>query len=173
MEKNNLSSKKFIFFVEYTEQPNYLPKSEFVAAKDLEKAFDIAKNKFEIVLGVRHMDTVMACQSLRNRSLPDFSESVCKSQSLRRIESYLLEAGIKPNNKGFECLKIAIDLIIRNPEYKDQITKVLYPEVSKVLSDVPTRIERSIRYSLESAGIHITNSEFLSKAAIDLSEKVF
>lgn len=65
----------------------------------------------------------------------------------------LKEVGIPANLKGYEYLKIAIDLLLKDPDQINHITKEVYPEISRLVGgDVtPSRVERAIRHSIERA----------------------
>lgn len=97
----------------------------------------------------------------------------------------LLELGTPDHIKGHRYLVHAIVLVIEHPEYIEQVTSVLYPEVAKKFDTTASRVERAIRHAVETTWgradleavlkyfggtIHPargkpTNSEFLSRMA--------
>lgn len=103
---------------------------------------------------------------------PNNPNSNASSALETRITKFLIEIGIKPNLKGFRCIREALlfDTDIM------QVTKKLYPEVAQKLKTTGQRVERNIRYSVGRAWEesnhdfwdnfnHIpTNFEFLAMA---------
>lgn len=88
-----------------------------------------------------------------------------------KIENYLIKKGIKVANKGFDCLMVAIRLMQKDITYKNFITKRLYPDVAAILGETPNKVERSMRHELIRSKIGLTVSEFVTRAALELSVK--
>ncbi len=108
---------------------------------------------------------------------------------MNKIQTALLEIGIPANLLGFKYLSDALEFAISDDVYIYETTKRLYPDVAKKNNTTPTRVERGIRHSIESAfnrnGISIhklfgnsinankgkpTNSEFIATVALSLKE---
>ena len=87
------------------------------------------------------------------------------------VETYLLNKGIQPQNLGFEYLKEAILVVVKNPEYKYNVCTKLYPTIAGLKHTTPSRVERAMRHALFRAKINITNSHFIALAHIDLKNK--
>ena len=69
-----------------------------------------------------------------------------------RISKKLRSIGIGCGLKGARCLATAIELVYNDPDYYlGAITKRLYPKVALVHSDTVSRVERSIRHTIERA----------------------
>lgn len=125
-----------------------------------------------------------------------FRENLSSKRSLPSKIRWLLKfIGISPANKGYECIYEAILLILENKEILHGITKELYPNIAKILNTTPSRVERSMRHSIETifasnmseehkklkififgvAGQQdkITNSEFLAGLLSFLLEYVY
>lgn len=101
------------------------------------------------------------------------------------ITRLLLDMGMTQNIKGFRFTVTAIELILGDPNMLDGVTKWLYPEVAKIHSSTPGRVERAIRHGIDAAwergdrDVHYTyfrnsisgekakptNSEFLARMA--------
>ena len=93
--------------------------------------------------------------------------------------------------KGYQYLREAIILTIRDMDMINAVTKVLYPEVARKYATTPSRVERAIRHAIEVAwdrgdletlqkffGYTVsnikgkpTNSEFIAMIADHLSLK--
>ena len=86
------------------------------------------------------------------------------------VEDYLIEGGIKVTHKGFNYLVDAI-VAVANDRHKAQHMTALYQEIGKYNNTSLTRVERNIRYALESADINVTSGEFILRTAIILSKR--
>jgi len=102
-----------------------------------------------------------------------------------KVVKALLELGTPDHIKGHRYLLHIIEMVIKNPEIHEQVTKVLYPETAKVFNTTPSRVERAVRHAIEvtwdrgdvdvltkyfgnTINIHKgkpTNSEFFSRMA--------
>lgn len=101
------------------------------------------------------------------------------------VTELITKVGVPANIKGYEYLRTAILLCIKDKEVINAVTKTLYPTVAKKYGTTPIRVERSIRHALEVAwsrgdfetlneifGYTVcskkgkaTNSEFIAKIA--------
>ena len=79
----------------------------------------------------------------------DIQEETNKTLTERDIQSVLINLGTPTNLLGFTYLTKALMLVHKNPEYKHQITKKLYPEVAEMTNTLPHRAERAIRHAIE------------------------
>lgn len=65
------------------------------------------------------------------------------------IAQILRESGLPTKGSGYRCLKQAVILAILAPTGTDGITKVIYPEISRMYQSKPKNVERAIRYLIE------------------------
>ena len=86
------------------------------------------------------------------------------------VEDYLIEKGIKVTHKGFTYLVDAIVAVMKDRDKARHMT-ALYQEIGKYNNTSLTRVERNIRYALESADINVTSGEFILRSAIILSKE--
>lgn len=84
----------------------------------------------------------------------------CRQQTTARRQDADLEAvvtdiiheiGVPAHIKGYQYLREAIILTIRDMDMINAVTKVLYPEVAKKFNTTPSRVERAIRHAIEVA----------------------
>ena len=107
------------------------------------------------------------------------------------VTDIIHEIGVPAHIKGYQYLREAIILTIRDMDMINAVTKVLYPEVAKRFNTTPSRVERAIRHAIEVAwdrgdvetlqkffGYTVsgikgkpTNSEFIAMIADNLSLK--
>ena len=121
--------------------------------------------------------------------------SARQSRSDANLESTVTdvihEIGVPAHIKGYQYLREAIILTIRDMDMINAVTKVLYPEVARKFATTPSRVERAIRHAIEVAwdrgdlevlqkffGYTVsnikgkpTNSEFIAMIADHLSLK--
>lgn len=111
-----------------------------------------------------------------------------KNQKIRQkkvITELLYEVGVVPSTLGFEYIREALMMILKEPNYMHEVTKGLYPQIAQKYDSTGARVERAIRHSIEMAWNKIspetiekyfvntvsyqkgkpTNSEFLSVMA--------
>ena len=82
-----------------------------------------------------------------------------RSQSGRRSEinveamvtSIIHEIGVPAHIKGYQYLREAIMIAVRDMDVINAITKVLYPQVARTFATTPSRVERAIRHAIEVA----------------------
>lgn len=67
----------------------------------------------------------------------------------RKIQDFVLSLGISPLLKGFRAICVGIRLLLENPEYSNQITKLLYPRIAAEIGDTRTSTERNIRGAVD------------------------
>ena len=107
------------------------------------------------------------------------------------VTEIIHEIGVPAHIKGYQYLREAIILTIKDMDMINAVTKVLYPEVAKRFGTTPSRVERAIRHAIEVAwdrgdvetlqrffGYTVsgikgkpTNSEFIAMIADNLSLK--
>ena len=137
------------------------------------------------------------CGEARGESLPGGYElgAVRQGRGDAELESVVTdiihEIGVPAHIKGYQYLREAIILTIRDMDMINAVTKALYPEVARKFSTTPSRVERAIRHAIEVAwdrgdievlqkffGYTVsnikgkpTNSEFIAMIADHLSLK--
>lgn len=67
------------------------------------------------------------------------------------VASTILKIGVPAHVKGYQYLRAAIMLAIKDMDVVNAITKILYPQVAKSFGTTASRVERAIRHAIESA----------------------
>ena len=67
------------------------------------------------------------------------------------VTSVIHEIGVPAHIKGYQYLREAIMITVRDMDVINAVTKVLYPEVAKRFATTPSRVERAIRHAIEVA----------------------
>jgi two-component system response regulator (stage 0 sporulation protein A) len=68
-----------------------------------------------------------------------------------RVTEIIHEIGVPAHIKGYQYLREAIMVAVRDNEVVSSITKLLYPTVAKTFSTTASRVERAIRHAIEVA----------------------
>lgn len=71
-------------------------------------------------------------------------------QIREQIIHLLRKSGVPSNQRGYDYLKSALELILEDPSYLKSVTSRLYPTVADIHDTEPSRVERSIRHAVES-----------------------
>lgn len=67
------------------------------------------------------------------------------------VTNIIHELGVPAHIKGYQYLREAIIMVIRDIDVINQITKQLYPEIARKFKTTPSRVERAIRHAIEVA----------------------
>lgn len=89
----------------------------------------------------------------------------------KKIVKCLLKYGVKPNFKGFMFLNKAVKLIVDNNIINPNMDKIIYPEVAKAFDETPSKVERNIRFAIESSKEpykYMSNKEFIALCILDV-----
>ncbi|MCQ2507400.1 MAG: sporulation initiation factor Spo0A C-terminal domain-containing protein [Dorea sp.] len=68
---------------------------------------------------------------------------------MKEIVHTLRKLGITENLDGFEYLKEAIFMAVKDPSILNQVTKELYPELAMKFGKTPDSVEHSMRYAID------------------------
>lgn len=76
----------------------------------------------------------------------------CLDKKLETDVTYMLrKIGIPANLKGYQYIRTAIIMAVKDMEVLDGITKILYPDIAKKYNSTTSRVERSVRHAIEVA----------------------
>lgn len=104
------------------------------------------------------------CEAVRNSAEENgscYSEEYDLSETVTEM---LLEIGVPAHLKGYQYIREAIILTVRNPEVLESITKTLYPTVAKTYGTTASKIERAMRHAIEVA---------CDRGDVDVFQKIF
>ncbi len=68
-----------------------------------------------------------------------------------QVTKIIHQIGVPAHIKGYQYLRTAILMTVRDSEAINSVTKVLYPTVAKKYSTTTSRVERAIRHAIEVA----------------------
>lgn len=67
------------------------------------------------------------------------------------VTNLIHEVGVPAHIKGYQYLREAIMMVVKDIDVINQITKSLYPQIAHKYSTTPSRVERAIRHAIEVA----------------------
>jgi len=68
-----------------------------------------------------------------------------------KISNIFITVGIPAHIKGYQFLREAIKMAIREPDIINSITKQLYPNIASKFQTSASKVERAIRHAIEVA----------------------
>lgn len=80
------------------------------------------------------------------------------------VTNVIHEIGVPAHIKGYQYLREAIMMVVKDIDVINQITKQLYPDIAEKYKTTPSRVERAIRHAIEVAW---------SRGKNDLVENIF
>ena len=78
-------------------------------------------------------------------------QSMQNDELRQKVSVCLKRLGISPRLRGYRYLVEGILLVMRDISILDRCTSVLYPYLGKIFHSTPERVERCMRYSIETA----------------------
>jgi len=77
------------------------------------------------------------------------NNTISKKDSEVEVTKIMHEIGIPANLKGYQFIRNAVMVVLKDPEAINNITKQLYPTIAKEHNTTPNRVERAIRHAIE------------------------
>jgi len=68
-----------------------------------------------------------------------------------QVTRIIHQVGIPAHIKGYQYLRCAIMMVVRDHKIIGEVTKTLYPSVAKQFGTTSSRVERAIRHAIEVA----------------------
>lgn len=81
-----------------------------------------------------------------------------------RVTNLIHEVGVPAHIKGYQYLREAIIMSVKDEEIINSVTKMMYPSLAKLFSTTPSRVERAIRHAIEVAW---------NRGQIEVHDKIF
>ena len=102
----------------------------------------------------QHIQSLVNSRTVGTRA-PESEHSNTQSDPTQDIETQVTriihQIGVPAHIKGYQYLRTAILLTVRDSEMINSVTKVLYPSVAKKYQTTTSRVERAIRHAIEVA----------------------
>lgn len=122
-------------------------------AKDNEKIYRILG---DLMKGDKEFQIMITVPSQRVPEQGKQQESPKVVETLQRdleqdVTNMIHEIGVPAHIKGYQYIREAIMMSVKDPGMISSITKILYPTIAKRFQTTPSRVERAIRHAIEVA----------------------
>lgn len=98
-----------------------------------------------------HISSLSASRS-QNGELPSTAPQNDRTPDIEtQVTKIIHQIGVPAHIKGYQYLRTAILLTVRDSDIINSVTKVLYPSVAKKYQTTTSRVERAIRHAIEVA----------------------
>jgi len=104
--------------------------------------FQILAKRIREICGTRRPPTVNVFTADSSRQEVEIEKEI--TDILQRLK-------IPPHFKGYNYLRRAILMCIKEPSLVNEVTKKLYPRIAAEFNSTPNRVERSMRFAIETA----------------------
>ena len=153
--KNNTSNynrpKNIIMFTAFNQEKVMTRAAEMGASYFIMKPFELNKI-IEVIRDVNENFSYSDKPSGLNSQIFGAQSNVGNSFDLEsEITHVLHEIGVPAHIKGYQYLRVSIDMVYNDIELLGSITKTLYPDVAKKYKTTASRVERAIRHAIEVA----------------------
>lgn len=120
--------------------------------RDNEQMFQILNDLMSGDKEFQIMITVPSGQQTGSKELMAVNRTQEMSYDLEKdVTNMIHEIGVPAHIKGYQYLREAIMMSVKDVEMLGSITKVLYPTIAADYQTTPSRVERAIRHAIEVA----------------------
>ncbi len=100
----------------------------------------------------QHINSLAASRGVKGTDAVAASDTEDKTPDIEsQITRIIHQIGVPAHIKGYQYLRTAILLTVRDSDMINSVTKILYPSVAKKYSTTTSRVERAIRHAIEVA----------------------
>ena len=122
------------------------------AGKEKENVVQILTDLMEHNREFQIMITVPARAAGEENSLEYVQAKEVPKRDLERdVKNMIHDIGVPAHIRGYQYLREAIQMSVKDMDMLGSITKTLYPEIAKKYETTPSRVERAIRHAIEVA----------------------
>ena len=104
--------------------------------------------KSESLIG--HIDMLLRTRDGKNGDVPSPTDERTPDIETQ-VTQIIHQIGVPAHIKGYQYLRTAILLTVKDSDIINSVTKVLYPSVAKKYQTTTSRVERAIRHAIEVA----------------------
>ena len=136
----------------YRKHPSIYVMSKFSSEESLREAVDLGVSYFMIKpFDMQALaERIVANNASRRTDKPEFNSRQEVDLELR-VTNMIHEVGVPAHIKGYQYLRDAIMMTVKDMNIINAITKVLYPTVARHYDTTSSRVERAIRHAIEVA----------------------
>ncbi len=107
-----------------------------------------------LVSRIRQLKNVTQSNVIRSDYGHEFRQSYQPAEPRNlevEVTSIMHEIGVPAHIKGYQYLRDAIMMVVKDLDVINSITKLLYPSIAREYNTTPSRVERAIRHAIEVA----------------------
>lgn len=121
-------------------------------SRDEEQFYKILNNLISTNKAFQIMITVPSGENEDEIQVTDAAIQQGRTRDLEKdVTDMIHEIGVPAHIKGYQYLREAIMMSVKDVEMLGSITKILYPTIAKKYQTTPSRVERAIRHAIEVA----------------------
>lgn len=98
-----------------------------------------------------HIKSIMAANAARAQGRAPSADPERTPDIETQVTKIIHQIGVPAHIKGYQYLRTAILMTVRDNDVINSVTKVLYPTVAKKYQTTTSRVERAIRHAIEVA----------------------
>lgn len=107
-----------------------------------------------LVSRIRQLKNITQSNVIRSdysfEAKPAFQHSEPRNLEVE-VTNIMHEIGVPAHIKGYQYLRDAIMMVVKDLDVINSITKLLYPSIAREYNTTPSRVERAIRHAIEVA----------------------
>ena len=103
---------------------------------------------------IEYVESMLKSRSMKgddSKNLPLSASSDDTPDIEAQVTRIIHQIGVPAHIKGYQYLRTAILLTVKDSDIINSVTKILYPSVAKKYSTTTSRVERAIRHAIEVA----------------------
>ena len=127
-----------------------MEKVNLVSTKDNREVYRILSDLMNQDKEFQIMITVPSVEKPKREEIKMIPQAVTHDLE-QDVTDMIHDIGVPAHIKGYQYLREAIMMSVREPIMISSITKVLYPTIAKEFDTTPSRVERAIRHAIEVA----------------------
>jgi two-component system response regulator (stage 0 sporulation protein A) len=148
---DGLSAVREISKQNFRKRPSIYIMSNFSSEESLREAVDLGVSYFMLKpFDTRALAERIIANSSRRNERPEAGARQEVDLEVR-VTNMIHEVGVPAHIKGYQYLRDAIMMTVRDMNIINAITKVLYPTVARHYDTTSSRVERAIRHAIEVA----------------------
>ncbi len=127
-----------------------MEKVNLVSTKDNREVYRILNDLMNQNKEFQIMITVPSAEISKQTQVAEEAKVVVHDLE-QDVTNMIHDIGVPAHIKGYQYLREAIMMSVKEPTMISSITKVLYPTIAKQFQTTPSRVERAIRHAIEVA----------------------
>lgn len=127
-----------------------MEKMNLVSTKDNREVYRILSDLMNQDKEFQIMITVPSVEKPKRQESEEISKPITHDLE-QDVTDMIHDIGVPAHIKGYQYLREAIMMSVKEPAMISSITKVLYPTIAKQFQTTSSRVERAIRHAIEVA----------------------